>query len=83
MDSSRNARYFVFSPQRRPDLLTNLPEEGWTVVEAIPGKATPARTFVAALLKMVPSQRERAERITLPPGLLIMKNPRELNSSRK
>ena len=83
VDSSPNARYFVFSPQRRPDLLDKMPEVGWTVVEAIPGKATPARAFVAELLKLFPSQRERAEQITNPPGLLIMKNPRELSSSRE
>jgi 4-amino-4-deoxy-L-arabinose transferase-like glycosyltransferase len=81
VNSSRNARYFVFSPQRRPDLLTKLREEGWTGVEAIPGRTTPARAFVAVLLKLFPTQRERAERITHPPGLLIMENPRDLNSS--
>jgi 4-amino-4-deoxy-L-arabinose transferase-like glycosyltransferase len=83
VDSSRNARYFVFSPQRRPDLLDKMREEGWTVVEAIPGRATPTRAFVAELLKMFPSQRERAEQIKHPPGLLIMKNPCDLDSSQE
>jgi hypothetical protein len=77
LDSTLTARYFVFSPQRRPDLVAQMSLEGWTIVESIPGRAPPARGLVAALLQMLPSQRERSQRILHPPGLLIMRNPRD------
>jgi hypothetical protein len=72
---STDARYFAFSPQRRPELLPRLSEEGWAVVHHIPGCATRARAFVAALLELLPSQSDRAGRILHPPGLIIMENP--------
>jgi hypothetical protein len=75
---SERSRYFVFSPQRRPELLATLSAEGWDIVERIPGRATLARSIVAAALKSLPSQRDRAQRILEPPGLVIMRNPRDL-----
>jgi hypothetical protein len=73
-----DARFFAFCPQRRPGLLAELRQEGWTVVETIPGKSTHLRNLIARLLEMLPSQRERAQRISNPPNLLIMANPRAI-----
>jgi hypothetical protein len=73
---STQARYFVFSPERRPDLLPQLTAKGWVVVATIPGEPTASRRAVARLLELIPSQQERARRIMHPPGLLILKNPR-------
>jgi hypothetical protein len=72
---SSQARYFAFSPLRRPDLVPILKAEGWTVAAEIPGEPTLGRSLVARVLKYVPSQQERAERIAHPTGLLVMERP--------
>jgi hypothetical protein len=75
MRPSTQARYFVFSPLRRPDLLPALKAEGWTVAAEIPGEPTPSRALVARWLRFFPSQQERADRIAHPTGLLVMERP--------
>jgi hypothetical protein len=81
--NSGDLRYFVFSPQRRPDLSEKLRSEGWTVAEEIPGSPTASRALVAALINVLPSQRERAGRIAHPPGLIVMQNPRAVSRPRE
>lgn len=72
----RKADYLVIAPDRRPKLLDELREEGWVEEAEIPGRATGTRRAVAGLLALVPSQRERADRIAHPPGLVVLVNPR-------
>jgi hypothetical protein len=74
---SVRAPFFVYSPQRRPDLAKKLASEGWVVVDEIPGRPTFGRAVAARLLALVPSQQERAARILNPPGLVVLKNPRQ------
>jgi hypothetical protein len=70
-----SARYFVFSPDRRPDLSTRLTEQGWTVVAELPGRVALARALVGQLLALVPTQHQRAERILRPRGLIVVEAP--------
>jgi hypothetical protein len=69
---SSEVRFFVFSPQRRPDLPAQLKAQGWVEVADFPGRATPSRAAVAQLLALISSQRGRAERILHPPGLVVL-----------
>jgi hypothetical protein len=70
-----DSRYAVFSPERRPDLLAKLKREKWEEVASIPGEPTRSRALIARLLAWVPSQQERASKMTHPPGLIILANP--------
>jgi hypothetical protein len=69
-------RYFVFSPARRADLLEQMTAEGWTPVDEFPGTVTPSRALIARVLASIPSQQERARRLSHAPGLLVLRNPR-------
>jgi hypothetical protein len=72
---TERARYFVFSPQRRPELMKKMQKGGWIVVETIPGVVVSSRAIIAQFLKGIPSQQARVERIRHPPGLVVMQNP--------
>jgi hypothetical protein len=73
--STSESDFFAFSPGRRPGLLEEMRGQGWTVVRTIPGAASPGRALIARGLAMVPSQRERADGIAHPPGLVILGRP--------
>jgi hypothetical protein len=73
--SATESHYFVLSPERRPDLLRKMEAEGWTVAQFLPGKPTTSRALAGRVLERIPSQRERANRIAHPPGLVILVNP--------
>jgi hypothetical protein len=70
-----DVRYFVFSPLRRPDLVGTMRAQGWRQVDEIKAEGTFQRRQVGRLLAMVPGQERRAERLTAPPGLLVVENP--------
>ncbi|QDV39732.1 ArnT family glycosyltransferase [Tautonia plasticadhaerens] len=67
-----SAQYLVISPERRPDLLERASRDGWTVVDHFRGSAPGGRALVAEILTRFPAQRERAERMLNPPGLLVL-----------
>jgi hypothetical protein len=68
-------RYFALSVERRPDLYGQLLNSGWTVHRVIPGQPRFGRAIVGRLLRLLPTQRERAERILHPAGLVVLENP--------
>lgn len=70
--SMAERRYFVFSPDRRPDLMSGLGSDGWHVVHEIEGRGSIGRNLVGRILRRVPSQEQRAERLLKPRGLVIM-----------
>ena len=53
---SWRARYFVFSPERRPSLAQALESEGWAVVATIPGRPTFGRAAVARRFHIYPAK---------------------------
>jgi hypothetical protein len=68
-------RYFVFSPERRPDLTGALLAAGWLPAAEITGEAPLTRRLFARLLGRVPTQAKRAARIAIPPRLTIFEHP--------
>lgn len=68
--------YFVLSPERRPDLLSTLRAAGWRPIAELTGDGPRSRQWMARVLALIPSQRQRATRLARPPGLLVLQHPR-------
>jgi hypothetical protein len=69
------ARYLVFFPSVRPDLRKRMTSEGWKKMAEFPCHVNGNRAVIGRLLSIVPSQRERANRMLHPPGLVVLANP--------
>lgn len=68
-------RYFVYSPSRRPDLGLKMARDGWLIAAEIKGTTPPGRRWLAAVLRLVPTQEQRAARLAIPPQLVILERP--------
>ncbi|MEM7407471.1 MAG: glycosyltransferase family 39 protein [Pseudomonadota bacterium] len=66
------AKHVAISGTRNRALLADLRSAGWSVVAEFPGEPSAARALVGQILKRVPSQAERAERLLSPPGLVVL-----------
>jgi 4-amino-4-deoxy-L-arabinose transferase-like glycosyltransferase len=73
--STAETKYIVFSPERRPDLLPTFSAKGWRVAGHLDSGVPLLRAAAAHLLKVIPSQRERAELALHPSGLIVLQNP--------
>jgi hypothetical protein len=78
LHNSAEAKYVVFSPERRPDLMPKLKADGWVLAASFPSEPTLTRGLVARLLAYIPSQQDRANRINHPPGLVVLALPDRL-----
>jgi 4-amino-4-deoxy-L-arabinose transferase-like glycosyltransferase len=73
--SLSDAEYFIFSPERRPDLGRLMRELNWRCVAEVPGRPTAPRAALARLFRHIPILQSRAERISSPPKLVVFRNP--------